>query len=185
MSGDNNQIACARLGGYNTQILIDGERPPPGFTLEQLSPTLIERIEIIRAATAEFSTQSIAGTVNIVLKKKVSFSQKELRHYASGSFYKFSGANFVLADKIGDLGYNVNGWPGTTPNNSPFVSTERHFDAAGVQTVNARRSRSAKGSGSHGGLAPRLNWNMSGGDCSIGGAALNGWRGDSEAASVT
>ena len=175
----NNQIRMRGLGAGYTQILIDGERPPPGFTLEQLSPTLIERIEIIRAATAEFSTQSIAGTVNIVLKKKVSFSQKELRaNYASGSFYKFSGANFVLADKIGDLGYNVNGWAGHNTNNSPFVSTERSFDAAGVQTVNRATESFSKGSGSHGGLAPRLNWNMSGGDSLNWQAVLNGWRGD-------
>jgi outer membrane receptor for ferrienterochelin and colicins len=32
---------------------------------------VIERIEVLRAASAEFSTQSIAGTINIVLKKAV------------------------------------------------------------------------------------------------------------------
>jgi outer membrane cobalamin receptor len=57
-----SSIRMRGLGNGYTQILIDGERAPPGFTIDQLSPTMIERIEIIRAATAEFSTQSIAGT---------------------------------------------------------------------------------------------------------------------------
>lgn len=57
------------LGGGYTQVLADGERAPSGFSLEALSPDAIERIEVIRAATAEYSTQSIAGTINIILRK--------------------------------------------------------------------------------------------------------------------
>jgi outer membrane receptor protein involved in Fe transport len=57
------------LGGGYTQALVDGERAPSGFSLEALSPDAIERIEVIRAATAEYSTQSIAGTINIILRK--------------------------------------------------------------------------------------------------------------------
>ncbi|MBL8520081.1 MAG: TonB-dependent receptor [Betaproteobacteria bacterium] len=175
----NNQIRMRGLGAGYTQILIDGERPPPGFTLEQLSPTLIERIEIIRAATAEFSTQSIAGTVNIVLKKKVSFSQKELRgNYASGSFFKFMGSNFVIADKVGDLGYTINGWGGRNTNTYPFMTTEQGFDAAGTRIMNRATESFSDGSGSHAGLSPRLNLSLKGGDSLNWQAVVNGWRGD-------
>ena len=41
------------LGGGYTQILVDGERVPRGFSLDDLSPEQIERIEILRAPTAE------------------------------------------------------------------------------------------------------------------------------------
>jgi iron complex outermembrane receptor protein len=41
------------MGGGFTQILIDGQRIPPGFSIEQLSPDQVERIEIYRAPTAE------------------------------------------------------------------------------------------------------------------------------------
>lgn len=175
----NNQIRMRGLGAGYTQILIDGERPPPGFTLEQLSPALIDRIEIIRAATAEFSTQSIAGTVNIVLKKKVSFSQKELRaNYASGGFYKFMGGNFVIADKAGDLGYTLNGWGGKNTNTYPFMTTEQGFDASGVQTLNRATESFSDGDGMHAGMSPRLTWNLQGGDSLNWHAVLNGWRGD-------
>jgi outer membrane receptor for ferrienterochelin and colicin len=175
----NNQIRMRGLGAGYTQILIDGERPPPGFTLEQLSPTLIERIEIIRAATAEFSTQSIAGTVNIVLKKKISFSQKEVRvNYASGSFYKWAGGNFVLADKVGDLGYTLNGWGGRNTNTYPFMTTEQGFNAAGTQILNRATESFSDGKGTHSGLSPRLTWNLKGGDSLNWNAVWNTWRGD-------
>jgi outer membrane receptor for ferrienterochelin and colicins len=42
------------LGAGYTQILVNGDRPPPGFNLDTLTPDQIERIEIIRAASAEF-----------------------------------------------------------------------------------------------------------------------------------
>ena len=44
--------AMRGMGGGFTQILIDGQRIPPGFSIEQLSPDQVERIEIYRAPTA-------------------------------------------------------------------------------------------------------------------------------------
>ncbi len=44
------------LGSGYTQILVNGDRMAPGFDLEALSPDAIEKIEIVRAATAEYST---------------------------------------------------------------------------------------------------------------------------------
>ena len=63
------EIRMRGLGNGYTQILINGERAPAGFAIDSLAPDVIERIEVLRAASAEFSTQSIAGTINIVLKK--------------------------------------------------------------------------------------------------------------------
>ena len=62
-------IRMRGLGGGYTQILIDGERMPPGFSVEQLTPEQVERIEILRAPTAETGARAIAGTVNIVLRE--------------------------------------------------------------------------------------------------------------------
>lgn len=66
-----NSIRMRGLGGNYTQILVNGERPPPGFSLDNLPPEQIEKIEVIRAGTAEHSMQAIAGTINIVLKKSL------------------------------------------------------------------------------------------------------------------
>lgn len=70
-NGRGGEVRMRGLGSGYTQILINGERTPAGFTIDSLSPDVIERIEVLRTATAEFSTQSIAGTINIVLKKAI------------------------------------------------------------------------------------------------------------------
>jgi outer membrane receptor for ferrienterochelin and colicins len=57
------------LGGGYTQILIDGQRVPPGFSLESLTPDQIERIEILRAPTAETGARAIGGTINIITRE--------------------------------------------------------------------------------------------------------------------
>lgn len=57
------------MGGGYTQILVDGERIAPGFALDSIPPEQIERIEILRAPTAETGARAIAGTINIVLRE--------------------------------------------------------------------------------------------------------------------
>ena len=54
--------------GY-TQVLLDGQRVPPGFSIESLTPEMVERIEILRAPTAETGAQAIAGTINIITRE--------------------------------------------------------------------------------------------------------------------
>ena len=67
--GRGGAIRMRGLGNGYTQILMDGERVPPGFSIEQLTPEQIERIEILRAPTAETGARAIAGTINIVLRE--------------------------------------------------------------------------------------------------------------------
>ena len=57
------------LGSGFTQMLIDGQRVPRGFSLESLTPDQIERIEILRAPTAETGARAIASTINIVMRE--------------------------------------------------------------------------------------------------------------------
>ena len=67
--GRGGAIRMRGLGGGYTQILLDGERMPPGFSVESLTPGQVERIEVLRAPTAETGAQAIAGTINIVLRE--------------------------------------------------------------------------------------------------------------------
>ncbi|MCA3056241.1 MAG: TonB-dependent receptor, partial [Rhodocyclaceae bacterium] len=174
-----SSIRMRGLGNGYTQILIDGERAPPGFTIDQLSPTAIERIEILRAATAEFSTQSIAGTINIVLKKKVSLAQREVRAvYAQGSFYKSPSANFVVSDKDGNFSYSVNGYVYGNKTNFPYSGTETGFDAQGNRILFRASSGLSEGTGKGGGIGPRLNWTLKNGDTLTWASFLNFNHGD-------
>lgn len=77
--GRGGEVRLRGMGGGYTQILVDGERTPPGFSLEQLSRDLVERIEILRAPTAETGTRAIAGTINIVLREPLQRRRDELR----------------------------------------------------------------------------------------------------------
>src|SRR5262249_38455063 len=76
--GGVGEIRMRGLGSGYTQILVNGERMPPGFAIDSLSPDLIERIEIYRSANAEFSTQAVAGTINIILRTAPSQRQREV-----------------------------------------------------------------------------------------------------------
>jgi iron complex outermembrane receptor protein len=67
------------MGNGYTQILINGERAPRGFSMDSLSPDQVERIEIVRGAVAEFSTQAIAGTINIVLREEYKQKNTEIK----------------------------------------------------------------------------------------------------------
>src|SRR4029079_19039138 len=66
--GRGGAIRLRGLGSGYTTILLDGERVPPGFSIDSLSPEQVERIEVLRAPTAETGARAIAGTINIVTR---------------------------------------------------------------------------------------------------------------------
>lgn len=170
------------LGEGYTQILVNGDRPPPGFSLDNLAPDQIERIEIIRAASAEFSTQAIAGTINIVLKKVTAKPQRDLRLGANTSPNSHGGnLSGTWAEKAGNLSYFLNGfaWAGNNDNHS---TSSASFIAPSGQVTQAREGVSI-GGGSYRGIVlfPRLSWKFESGDelnVSAGvQSSRNGWDG--------
>lgn len=62
-------IGMRGLGSGYVAMLLNGLPAPAGFSLEEISPELVERIEILRAPTAETGGQAVAGAINIVLRK--------------------------------------------------------------------------------------------------------------------
>ncbi|MBC3872682.1 TonB-dependent receptor plug domain-containing protein [Undibacterium flavidum] len=75
---NNNKIQLLGMNANYTQVLIDGE-PPRGVNVEDIPMQMIERIEIYRTANAQFSTQAVAGTVNIILKRTASTAQQSVK----------------------------------------------------------------------------------------------------------
>jgi outer membrane receptor for ferrienterochelin and colicins len=63
-----------------TQVLVDGQ-PPRAFTfnINDIPMNSIDRVEIYQLGSAEFSSQGIAGTINIVLKKIPRTAQQALK----------------------------------------------------------------------------------------------------------
>jgi iron complex outermembrane receptor protein len=77
--GRGGDIRMRGMGSGFTQILVDGERAPAGFAVEDLPPDQVERIEVYRAPTAETGARAIAGTINIILREPLVKANHELR----------------------------------------------------------------------------------------------------------
>lgn len=77
--GRGGGIRMRGLGGGYTQILMDGQRVPPGFSIESLTPDMVEKVEILRAPTAETGARAIAGTINIVLREGARANPDDLK----------------------------------------------------------------------------------------------------------
>ncbi len=153
-------ISMRGLGAY-TQILLDGEPVPPGFSIETLSPDLVERIEIYRSATAEFSTQAIAGTINIVLRKVVSQRHEELKLGASMANGQVStSASGELSDRAGALSYTAPVSIGTFHFHATEVAEQRGRDAQATPDLDYVTESPSRGWGEHIGLSPKLTWNL-------------------------
>jgi outer membrane receptor protein involved in Fe transport len=161
----NGGIRMRGLGSGYTQILINGERAPAGFSMDSLSPDVIERIEVLRAASAEYSTQSVAGTINIVLKKAIKNAQREVKVGVGHSTnYTNPAVNLQLSDRADKLSWSL-------PANVMYMDNERDapiveqaFDPAGQETLHRSTASHFKNHFSAINVSPRLNWNLGGGD---------------------
>ena len=104
LSGGNPRLRG--LGAGYTLILVNGERAPPGFSLENLPPSQVERIEVTKSPTAEHSAQAVAGTINIILRAAARQRQRELRvglgYTAEAPVPSF---NASLGDRVGAFSY--------------------------------------------------------------------------------
>ncbi len=65
--GSGGSIALRGLGAGYTQILINGQAAPAGLDIGLLAPEQVQRVEILRTASADMRNEGIAGTLNIVL----------------------------------------------------------------------------------------------------------------------
>lgn len=120
LSGGNPRLRG--LGGGYTQILINGEPAPPGFSLENLPPSQVERIEVTKGPTAEHSAQAVAGTLNIVLRAPPRQQVRELALRLGYSADRPTGGiNGMWSDRLGvlDAALPLSGyqWAGDTRNN--------------------------------------------------------------------
>lgn len=96
------------LGAGYTQILINGDPAPPGFNLDQLSPSQIERIEVIKASTAEQSAQAVAGSINVILKEASRRSFSTLRlGLATGKDRPLANVNYSINESQGPFSLSL------------------------------------------------------------------------------
>ena len=105
--GRGGAIRLRGLGSGYTQILLDGERVPAGFSLDSLAPEQIERIEILRAPTAETGARAIAGTINIVTRGGYTKRINDVRIGTGIENGRLQpGVSWTRNDTLGPLVYN-------------------------------------------------------------------------------
>ena len=107
--GRGGEIRMRGMGSGYTQILVNGERMPPGFSLDQLPPDQVERIEILRAPTAEYGARAIAGTINVVLREALQKHINDLRFALSSERAQLRpNIGWTRNDKLDDQGSTYN-----------------------------------------------------------------------------
>jgi iron complex outermembrane receptor protein len=153
------------MGNGYTQMLVNGERPPPGFSLESLSPEQVERIEVIRGPVAEHSTQAIAGTINIILRE--GYQQKDVQLRLADNIEQGRhglNASLAMPGKSGNLSWMMTG---SLMRNRPHNESDTlNLGTRKDGTLERRQQIHDEGGGVFEGLflSPRLSYKFANGD---------------------
>ena len=153
------------MGGGYTQIMIDGQRMAPGFSLDDLQPEQIERIEILRAPTAETGARAIAGTINIITRGGYMRKVNDLRiGLGLENNNVMPGFTWSRNDTLDDMTYNVSvsGFQGARDNDSSSVTVADNLVTGAQYTQNVYSRSSGLRDGIH--ANTRLQWRKPNGD---------------------
>ncbi len=158
------QLRMRGLGGAYTQILVNGEPAPPGFSLDNLNPAQVERLEVTKAPTADQSAQAIAGTLNIILKDAPRVVQKDLRvGFGYATEKPVVNAGFTYGDRVvGGLGFvlpiSVYQWNFKNEQEGERLTNGNPVAPAVRQHISSEGYDRAHGRGVN--VSPRLNWKL-------------------------
>ncbi len=158
-AGANVEIRMRGMGAGYTQILVNGDAVPSGFSIESLSPALIERIEVLRAPTLEQSARGIAGTINIILRETSHKKVSELR--LSGGGYAAnpqSALDGVYGDAVGNLSYKLTGAASHEKNTWRSDIVQNGYDAVGARDLQSNTSRQESADDDTISASPSLTW---------------------------
>ena len=149
------------LGAGYTPILINGDPAPQGFNLDQLSPSQIERIEVLRAPTADQSAQAVAGTINIILKEAPRSSQQSLRlGVSNGRDRPMANINYSISESKGpfnmSLPVSLFEWDRQTR-----TTIDRQMEGTDGKTAVSEQIGTATSWGWGYNIAPRFNFKFS------------------------
>jgi outer membrane receptor protein involved in Fe transport len=163
--GRSGALSLRGLGAGYTQILLNGQKAPTGFDLDSLTPEMVERVEIIRAPTADQRGEAIAGSINIVLAAGARKDTEQL----SVAWGNSQGRNTpsVSWQRNRRAGHRSSAITATASRRAFLVEetgTERVWDAQGTPTVLRDTALRASGKRDVLSLAPSLETTLENGD---------------------
>jgi iron complex outermembrane receptor protein len=164
--GRGGEIRMRGLGNGYTQILLNGEPSPRGFSLDSLTPDQVERIEIMRAPVAEHSARAIAGTINIVLRGDVIRTGNEFRPTLGWEAGRTQpGLGLQHDGKAGPLAYTVGINASHRDTQEQGITSTVAQSLPGGETLLDREERDISHSRSDRlQVNGRLNWKLDDGD---------------------
>jgi len=165
--GRGGDIRMRGMGGGYTQILVNGERMSPGFSLDQLPPDQVERIEIMRAPTAEFGARAVAGTINVVLREALQKRINDFRFALSSERGQLRpNVGWTRNDKFGNNGgaYNLTLNASQNKRIDDFESSATTRDLRTGQDSSLRTRGQSSSDNQSVNLGGRLQWKLGGAD---------------------
>ncbi len=165
--GRGGAVSMRGMGGGFTQILIDGERIAPGFSVEQITPDQVERIEILRSPTAATGARAIAGTINIILREPLKVLRNDIKAGVTEERGHFS-PDFSLTSNnpFGENGtYTVNLSTGFKDQiNDTDTHTQFVDGLSNVVNFEQRNIAHSETRSSNFFTSPRLQWRLGAGE---------------------
>jgi iron complex outermembrane receptor protein len=153
------------LGSGYTQILIDGERAPRGFSTDDIAPEQVERIEILRAPTAETGARAVGGTINIITRGGYTKTLNNLNVGASQeNGHTSPGASFSRNDTVDGVNYNVSMAVAHSERNSDEQKSTLSDNLVTNTQVHQMETTSSNSQRDMLHANARLQWNGAGGD---------------------
>ena len=119
----DDSISLPGLPSSYVKILIDGESRN-GVALKNVPLESIERVEISRLGSAEYSNQAIGGTINIVLKKNLGTKQDTFKVAIVSKSWDQYDISWLSTDKMGQLSYSSI----LTAHSEPRISSSRTIE---------------------------------------------------------
>lgn len=138
-----------QLQGLNasyTQVLVDGN-VQGGVRISDISINRIDRVEIYRLGSAEFSSQAIGGTINIILKKIPNNSSQQIKANIRKSYVSESRFEWMGSDKRDNLSYSLSIKADDLHNSeyiAPHILTYKTLNAQNQVVQNYRTSDISK-----------------------------------------
>ena len=163
--GRGGDVRMRGMGSGYTQVLLNGERPPAGFSMESLSPDQVERIEVMRGPVAEHSTRAIAGTINIILRD--GYQQKDNQLKFTDSIEQGRHApnlSLTVPGKVGSLTWLLTGsvFENRQHDQTETYNRDTRDDGVVLKDQNVLDETKRSSRGIH--LTPRLSYKFDGGD---------------------
>jgi outer membrane receptor for ferrienterochelin and colicin len=163
--GRSGALSLRGLGAGYTQILLNGQKAPTGFDLDSLTPEMVERVEIIRAPTADQRGEAIAGSINIVLAAGARTDADQLTvAWGSSNGRNTPSASWQRNRRAGHRSSAIT----ATASRRAFLveetGTERAWDPEGTPTVLRDTTLRAGGTRDVLSLSPSLDATLENGD---------------------